>query len=172
VAAGGTTGEIMVKASDVDYATQWATSNTTLFTFTGTPPMNILGTESSGAVVASYIIPASALPNQVFNWIIQSSGYGTFFGTNLGTTGTPSGSYSCQVWDGTAWVTCSNLPGAAFTAPDSLYRGGASSPGSSRIFHYDPAILNEIRFQLVVSGAPATAFTLNIGMQGMIISFL
>jgi hypothetical protein len=167
---GGATGDALLKRSATDYDAIWA-PNTPLFTFIGTPPMNVLGTEGSGVVVASYTIPATALPSIAFSWIVQSNGYGTFFGQNVGATGTPTGSYLFDVWDGAAFVQSASLSGAAFTAPDTLARAGGSGAGASRVFRYNPAVLNEIRFQLRVSSAPTSAFTLNVGLQGMIISF-
>jgi hypothetical protein len=168
VPTGGTVGQSLRKASNANYDTEW--SSATVPSFTYQELVSVTGTEVVGDRIV-ITIPAAVLPAVPFNWAVEGNGYGTFFFTNIGAAGTVSGQFYCDVWDGTAWLQAATAPVAsAFPSADpTIARGSPGGAGSTRLYRYDPAVLNEIRFSLRVYTAASGIFTWNVGLQGYII---
>jgi hypothetical protein len=168
VPAGGTTGQILHKRTNADYDLEWSSAGVPSFTYQ--EPFSIAGTEATGTRI-TIVVPTPSLPPGPFNWVIQGNGYGSTFFTNIGpgTTGTPTGNYTFDIWDGFGWVACATLNAINFVGGDpAVVRGTPSAPGNSRVFRYDPAVLTDITFGLRITSAPTTAFSLVAGIQGYI----
>jgi len=170
VPTGGAPGEVLTKATSANYDTIWRMPVATVFNFT--TQFSVLGTEASGARLPDIVIPAASLPLNVFSWAVEGSGYGTFFATNRGpgVTGSPTGNFYLDIWESGGWVQTATQAFTNLGNPEAIIiRSTPTSPGGTRVFTYDSAVLAEIRFSMRVNSAPTTAYTMTIGLQGLIV---
>jgi hypothetical protein len=170
---GGAIGNILVKRSAADRDAAWIPSyhNEWLFIFA----FNILGVESVGDI-KTFVVPADAFPNFPFDWVMQGSGYGTCYASNRGGNNPVSGSnWTLNLIDpdtgtpfnmGTFQWAATN----PWTAANQLVKFSPSTPMTSRVWHYDPAVSDTITFQAVAGTANPPAANLTIGFQGMIVA--
>jgi hypothetical protein len=173
VPPGGAIGNILVKRSAADRDAAWIPSyhNEWLFIFA----FNILGVESVGDI-KTFVVPADAFPNFPFDWVMQGSGYGTCYASNRGGNNPVSGSnWTLNLIDpdtgtpfnmGTFQWAATN----PWTAANQLVKFSPSTPMTSRVWHYDPAVSDTITFQAVAGTANPPAANLTIGFQGMIVA--
>lgn len=129
----------------------------------------------------NFLVPASELPAVPFDYIMAGNGYGTVYLLNTNGSGTPSGSWNCEILadfnDGQGRIfrsvaSTGNL--ASVFAPGGNLVNRPTSQIANRFIHYDPAIDTEgIEFDLALIATPSalTSATLTVVVQGMIVSF-